>query len=137
MSTILSTSYNFFAFQCTPLSYKVQKRVLSVIQTDGNQYSKVQTTAIHQLSSLQNPTSSRLLFYKMSDLVLPRIRPDYFIKGIFSSPSSPSPEPSPLTIRRPESFLHHVDRLGSTADRLYGILVLGIPARVHPAVLAS
>ena len=35
MSTILSTSYNFFAFQCTPLSYKVQKRVLSVIQTDG------------------------------------------------------------------------------------------------------
>ena len=35
MSTILSTSYNFFAFQCTPLSYKGQKRVLSVIQTDG------------------------------------------------------------------------------------------------------
>ena len=29
----------------------------------------------------------------MSDLVLPRIRPDYFIKGIFSSPPSPS---SPL-----------------------------------------
>ena len=35
MSTILSTSYNFFGFQCTPLSYKGQKRVLSVIQTDG------------------------------------------------------------------------------------------------------
>ena len=31
----------------------------------------------------------------MSDLVLPHVRPDYFIKGIFSSPSSSSfPPPS-------------------------------------------
>ena len=33
----------------------------------------------------------------MSDLVLPHVRPDYFIKGIFSSPSSPSFLPPSLS----------------------------------------
>ena len=42
MFTILSTFCNHSGPQCTPLSYKERKRVLSVIQTDRNQYSKVQ-----------------------------------------------------------------------------------------------
>ena len=67
-----------------------------MIQTDRNQYSKVQklpssTSFPHSLI----PHSPRPLLYKMSDLVLPHVRPDYFIKGIFSSPSSSSfPPPS-------------------------------------------
>ena len=42
------------------------------------------------------PLPSRLFLYKMSNLVLPCVRPDYFLKGISSSPSFPPF--SPLSI---------------------------------------
>ena len=61
-----------------------------MIQTDINQYLKVQKL-LASISILHRfiPLSSRLFLYKMSNLVLPCVRPDYFLKGIPSSPSFP------------------------------------------------